>query len=186
METSEIVCMVLVGALFVAVAIGLIWSSIAEKRYMKKQKETGEDKRAMLDLMAQVMEDTYKDYTYMIGYNVDYTYEGNIKTRHLFPYILAYNASQVIVFGYVKKDGKLYIRNRLPIDWSSTKLKAIVHKKFTELVFSFAGSGICVLLKPVIVSSGDETTVVPVGVYQEQEYEMLKSYLPKYREYSKK
>lgn len=186
MGREELVYMIIGCVIFIPIAGIIIWSFLSEKRYMKKQKETGEDKRAVLELMAQVMEDAYTDYTYMIGYDVQHVYSGNTDTRYLLPYILAYNASQVIVFGYIKKKGKLYIRNRLPIDWSNTQLKAVVHKKFTEMIFSFAGSAVRVELKPVIVSNGDEATAFPVGVYQEQEYERLKSYLPQYREYAKK
>lgn len=172
---------------FFAVAVGAIVYSMYQKRkYMKQQKETGEDKRAMQGLMAQVMTDAYGDFKYVVGYYTKTTQSGRTTTYYYFPYILAYNAEQIIIFPFIKKEGQLYIRNRLPVDWSSTKFTYITKSKGFKLEFTIAGDRMPINVDSVIASSGVEKSDRPLCVYQEQEVEELKSYLPRYKEYAKK
>lgn len=173
-------------ALIVVCIVAVIYSKIKQKQYMNKQRETGEDKRAMLDLMSQVMGETYPDYTYMVGYFTKTTQHGRTTTYYYFPYILAFTSAQMIVNSFIKKEGKLYVRNQLPIDWSATKFSYSDKKKSVTMKFTIAGDLLTVNTNPVIVSGGAEKSDRPLCVYQEQEFEKLKSYLPQYKEYSKK
>lgn len=183
---DDIIGMVIFAVIVVFIVGVVIYSSVAEKKYMNKQKETGEDKRAMLDLMSRIMEGAYADYTYMVGYFTKTTQQGRTTTYYYFPYIVAFNSTQMILFSFIKKEGTLYIRNRLPVDWASTKFGYTVKKKLTTLKFTIAGDLVTIHTNPVIASSGVEKSDRPLCVYQEQEYERLKSYLPQYKEYSKK
>ena len=178
---SDTFAIVLVAGFAIFFVGIMIYSSVSQKRYMNQQKETGEDKRAMLDLMAQVMEGAYADYTYMVGYFTKTTQSGRTTTYYYFPYILAFNASEMIIFPFIKKEGKLYIRNRLPVDWGSMGFIYTVKKKLITLKFSVAGDTVTVNTNPVIVSGGVEKSDRPLCVYQEQEYEQLKTYLPQYK-----
>lgn len=178
---------IIVLILFFVVAIGaIVYSMLQKKKYMRQQKETGEDKRAMLGLMAEVMGDIYEGFKYVVGYYTKTTQSGRTTTYYYFPYILAFNASQVIIFPFIKKEGKLYIRNRLPVDWNSTKFTYITKKKGFRVEFSIAGDRMPINVDSVVSSSGVEKSDRPLCVYQEQEVEELKGYLPRYKESAKK
>lgn len=181
-DTIYLVAMLVIGGLVVAL---MIWYSMKKKQYMKKQLETGEDKKMVLDLMAQVMGDLYGDFTYLVGYYTKTTHSGNTTTYYYFPYVLAFNATDVIVFAIIKKEGKLYIRNRLPIDWNNTKLYFSTKKGGMRVEFTVVGEKMPINIDYVIQSGGVEESDRPLGVYQEKELEQLKAYLPQYSEYAK-
>lgn len=178
--------MIVVLLVFLGVVALVVYSSVKQKQYMNNQKETGEDKRAMLDLMAQVMGDAYADYTYMVGYFTKTIQRGRTTTYYYFPYILAFTSSRLIVFSFIKKEGKLYVRNRLPIDWSAAKFSYSLKKKSVTMKITIAGDLVTVNTNPVITSGGVEKSDRPLCVYQEQEFEKLQSYLPQYKEYCRK
>lgn len=177
--------LILVGiAVFFIVMI--VWEASKEKKYMKAQQENGTDKREMLDLMAQVMDAEYANYSYVVGRYTKTIQHGRTTTYYYFPYILAFNSEGLIIFPFIKKEGKLYIRNRLAVDWNVTEFKHVIRKKGMTLTFKIVGEVMPINVDPVIKSLGEEKSERPIGVYQEQEYQQLQSYLDIYRSRAKK
>ena len=171
---------VLFIALVVFIAAIGIWEASKRKKYMKTQQETNADKRSMLDLMSKVMGEAYGNFSYLVGYYTKTTQKGNTTTYYYFPYILAFSAEELIIFPFIKKEGQLYYRNKMAVDWSATALKQKNHKKGITLTFKIVGETMPIHLDPVIDSDGTEKSDRPLGIYQEQEYQRFLGYLPGY------
>lgn len=177
---------IIVLAILGIVAILLLVSCISQMKYMRTQKETGSDKKAMLTMMAQVMGDAYDSFTYVVGHYTKTTRHGRTTTYYYFPYILAFNQEDVVIFPFIRQEGKLYIRNRLPVDWSNTKLKYSINKTGVKLEFTIIGEKMPIYVEQTIKSGGVEKSDRPICVYQEQEVRRLEACLPRYAGYAKR
>lgn len=172
------ICVIVLTAIFVVVGM-------QNSKYQKAQKENNTDKRDMLDLMSRVMQEAYSNYTYLVGYYTKTQQHLNSTTFYYFPYILAFTQDELIVFPFIKKEGKLYVRNRLDVDWSQTEFKYKIGKKGTTLTLKIVGEKMPINLNPVIKGCGVEKSDKPLCVFQEQEYDLFLKYLPGYQSRAK-
>ena len=150
------------------------------KQYMQKQLETSEDKRALLDLMSKILGEAFVNYTILVGYYTKVTHRGNTTTYYYFPYALAFTQDDLIIYPIIKKEGQLYYRNQMAVDWSATELKQKKRKDGVTLTFKIVGETMPIHIDPVIKSNGMEKSDRPLGIYQEQEYQRFMQYLPGY------
>lgn len=150
------------------------------KKYMEDQRQNNTDKQRLLDLMSRAMEENYSKYTYAVGYFTKVKQRLNVTTYYYFPYVLAFTPDEMVIFSFVKQNGELYLRNRLPVDWNSMKFKYKLTKKGVLLTFKMMGETMPIRVDAVIASGGEEKSDRPICVYQEQEVEKLRSYLEGY------
>lgn len=180
----------IVGITYASIILGtiliIVIPSKKMNRYTKDQKETGADKRAMLDLMSGFLEAEYALYSYAVGYFTTAVARDNVITRYYFPYILAFSTSQIIIFPFIKKEGRLFIRNQLSVDWNHTKFSYKISKNKMVLKFEIGGQKMPIVLNPVIKSDGIEKSERPLGIWQEEEFRRLGELLPQYRERARK
>lgn len=169
----------------VLIAFFVFWG-IKQKKYRDGQRENNTDKRDMLDLMANVMEGAFENYSYVVGYYTKVQQHLGSTTYYYFPYILAFAPEELIIFPFIKKEGRLYVRNQLPVNFSQTELKTKTRKNGVTLNFKIAGEKMPINVDAVIKSDGTEKSDKPLCVFQEAEYEKLLSYLPKYESLAKK
>ena len=87
----------------------LIMLAASYSSYMKKQKKTGSDKKKVMDIMLLFMGKQYSNYQYVVGH---YTKEENgfgETICYYYPYILAFSDTELIIFSFLVKNGKLII-----------------------------------------------------------------------------
>lgn len=178
--SDEVYGLIFVGFVLVVIVLVII-GVVSGKKYMKKQKEEGTDKRRMLDLMARVLEEKFQEFTYVVGYYTKTERYGRTTTYYYFPYIVAFNETDMIVFPFIVKEGQLYIRNHLVINWQETKMEYTANDKGIRLKLTIAGEKMPINIDKVIKSSGVEKSDRPLGIYQEAEVERLKAMLPNYK-----
>ena len=171
------------GAAVLVIGVCVI-AGISEKKkanqYMQKQAETGEDKRALLELMSKLLGEAYANYSYLVGYYTKVTHRGNTTTYYYFPYALAFTQEDLIIYPIIKKEGQLFYRNQMAVDWSATELREKKRKNGVTLTFKIVGETMPIHLDPVVKSNGTEKSDRPLGIYQEQEYQKFMEYLPGY------
>lgn len=171
----------LLGLAVILVIGGIaVWSIIQGKKYMKKQKEEGTDRKRLMDALAVVLEDKIGDFTYAVGKYTKSERRGNTTHYWYYSYVLAFNENDVLIIPFVVKEGKVLFRNLMPINWEETQLKYRPGKKDIRIDFSIAGAAITMFVPYVMKSSGVENSSEPLGFYQENEVERLLSCLPKY------
>lgn len=166
-------------AVVLIVIVGIIiYAQMKKSKHMKEQKETGTDKKKVMDAMQKLMGDRFSDYTYVVGYYTK-TEQGSRKvTYYYYPYILAFTSTELIIFPFLVKEGELIVRNRLDVDWKETELNSTENSKGTKLHIYLGGEMMIVNVDKVIKSNGAEKSDRPLAVYQEQEVERFINTLP--------
>lgn len=164
----------------VAIVLAFTFLAVKQNKHLKEQQSNNTEKRQMLDLMAAVMEGGFANYTYVVGYYTKIQQKIGSTVYYYFPYVLAFNAEDLIIFPFIKKEGKLYVRNRLDIDWNMTGFKYKVRKKGTWLTIKMVGETMPIRVDPVIKGSEYENTDRPLCVFQESEYAKLLELLPSF------
>ena len=110
------------GYLFFIVVMAIVliaaFSYMAYKQgqHQKAQKDDNTEKKEMLDLMTMVMEEEFSKYAYVVGYFTKVQQKIGSTVYYYFPYILAFTQDELIIFPFIKKDKKLYIRNRMDVE----------------------------------------------------------------------
>ena len=178
----EIIFMGIAGT---AIIVAFTVMGINQKKHLKEQQADNSEKREMLDLMSRVMQEEYGKYAYVVGYYTKIQQKLGSTTYYYFPYVLAFTESEMIVFPFIKKEGRLYVRNRLDVDWNVTKLQYRIRKNSLLLRLKIAGEDMPINLNPVIKGTGTEKSDRPLCVFQEKEYEKLVAYLPGYKSMAK-
>lgn len=173
----------LVLAFIVAI---FIYAKMQTAKYMKQQKETGADKKKVMDAMQKLMGDRFSDYTYVVGYYTKQEQRGRTITYYYYPYILAFTSAELIIFPFLVRDGELIVRNRLDINWNETELNSVESGKGTKMHIYPAGELMIINVEKVIKSNGVEKSDKPLGIYQEQEVERFISLLPQLKSLARK
>ena len=175
---------VVVAVAFIAVVVVMIL--VKKSAYMKQQKETGADKKKVMDAMQKQMGDRFPDYRYVVGFYTKTENYGSGYKYYYYPYILAFSDTELIIFPFLMRDGQLIVRNRLDINWNETELNSVENSKGTKMHLYLSGEMMIINVNKVIDSNGLEKSDKPLGIYQEQEVEHFISLLPKYKSYAKK
>ncbi|MCM1118829.1 MAG: hypothetical protein NC543_05640 [bacterium] len=178
---NVIVALVLVG-IVVVFLMGLHKKSV----YMKQQKETGADKKKVMDAMQKQMGDQFSNYSYVVGHYTKKEGGGGSYTYYYYPYILAFSNTELIIFSFLMRDGELIIRNRIDIDWNETELNSTENSNGTKMHIYIAGEMMIIQVEKVIKSFGVEKSDTPLGIYQEQEVERFINLLPQLKSYAVK
>ncbi|MBQ9490520.1 MAG: hypothetical protein IJU80_11375 [Lachnospiraceae bacterium] len=183
---SDLGYLIFMAIMVVVFVVAFAVMGAKNKKYLNAQRENNTEKRAMLDLMSRVMEEQYANYTYVVGYYTQTTQKLNTTTYYYFPYILAFTVEELIVFPFIKKEGQLYVRNRLNVDWNMTDFQYKLRKNGVTITLKIMGEKMPINIDPVIKGNGIEKSDRPLCVFQEQEYEKLKMLLPEYASKAKK
>ena len=176
-EVSYIITLVIVVIAVLAVVIA---TGKKQKAYMEAQRVNNTDKQNMLQLMEQAMGESYPNFSYLVGYYTKIKQHLNSTTYYYFPYILAFSEKELLIFPFIKENGKLYLRNRLPVNWDVTKFSYKLKKNGMVLTFKMIGETMPINIDPVIKSGGVEKSDRPICVYQEREYQRMGGYLANY------
>lgn len=174
---SYIITLVIVVIAVLAVVIA---TGKKQKAYMEAQRVNNTDKQNMLQLMEQAMGESYPNFSYLVGYYTKIKQHLNSTTYYYFPYILAFSEKELLIFPFIKENGKLYLRNRLPVNWDVTKFSYKLKKNGMVLTFKMIGETMPINIDPVIKSGGVEKSDRPICVYQEREYQRMGGYLANY------
>lgn len=169
------------------VIIGIVVIVMKKKAaYMKQQKETGADRKKVMDAMQKLMGDRFPDYTYVVGFYTKTENYGRGYKYYYYPYILAFSSTELIIFPFLMRDGELIVRNRLDIDWNETELNSTENSNGTKMHLYLSGEMMIINVNKVIESNGLEKSDRPLGIYQEQEVERFISLLPQFKSYARK
>lgn len=181
---SDIVfAIVFVG--FIAVLIGLaVLTQLKQSKYVKDQKESGSDKKKMMDAMARAMQERQGEYTYAVGNYTQIERYGKKTTYYYFSYILAFNPSELIIFPFVVKDGELILRKCMNVVWNDVKFTYKLGKKGIDLTIGMGKEKLMINVPEIQKSSGVENSAEPLCVHQEAETQRLAAYLPQYQAYT--
>ncbi len=177
---EDTIYMIAFFAIIAVVVLLCLWGVWSKAQYMKKQKNEGTDKKKVMDVMAQVMKERFDEYTYAVGNYTRTERYGRTTTYYYYSYILAFTASDMVIFPFVVKNKELLLRNCMTINWNAYKLG----KKGLDMTFHIAGEKLIINVLKVQKSSGAEKSAEPLGIYQEAEVEKLASYLPQYKSYT--
>lgn len=180
MDSTTIKAFAICGALLLLYGVIAIVKSNNAKKYMKEQMETGRDKNRMLAFMQQVMQGKYGNYTYAVASHVKAESTGKRVIYYYFPYIVAFNETEMLIVSYIVKEGQILCRNVLPVDFDQTKMTYKSTKKGIHLNFEVGSESIPMDVDKVVKSNGAEKTDTPLGIYQEAEVDRLISLLPNY------
>lgn len=175
---------VAVATIFIIIAIVFYFKK--KSAYMRQQKETGTDKKKVMDAMQRQMGDHFPDYTYVVGYYTKTENYGTGFKYYYYPYILAFSNTELIIFSFLMRNGELIIRSRLDINWNETELNSVEDGSGTKMHIYPAGELMIINVKKVIDSNGLEKSDKPLGIYQEQEVERFINLLPQFKSYAKK
>lgn len=175
--------MVIVAAFIVVV---VVMAMVKKSSYMKQQKETGADKKKVMDAMQKLMGDRFPDYTYVVGFYTKTESYGRGYKYYYYPYILAFSSTELIIFPFLMRDGELIVRSRLDINWNETELNSVENSKGTKMHIYPSGELMIINVQKVIESNGIEKSDRPLGIYQEQEVERFISLLPQFKSYARK
>lgn len=181
---AGIIIVGIMGILFITLLIMLV---VSYSSYMDTQKKTGADKQKVMDIMQLFMGKQYSNYQYIVGH---YTKKEENKFGeaicYLYPYILAFSDTELIIFSFLVRDGKLIIRNRLDVNWQETGMHYFVSRTKTVFLYLYIeGDCMQINIPRVVNSSGVEKSDTPLGIYQEQEAYRFISLLPLYKSYCK-
>lgn len=171
--------MLIVGGPWALLLAGVFSAHAREKRYMAEQRMTGRDKQRMLDFMQIVMKEYYGEYTYAAG---GYRISTGRYSANYYPYIVGFNEKNLVIISYIARNGALICRNVLPIDWHCMRLKYRITGNVVKLEFILGKTKLRINVNRVVVSEGTEKFDTPLGIYQENEVDMLIRNLPRYRE----
>ncbi|MCR5461196.1 MAG: hypothetical protein K6F51_15130 [Acetatifactor sp.] len=152
--------------------------TVKQNKHLKEQQANNTEKRQMLDLMANVMEKEFGNYSYVVGYYTKIQQKIGSTVYYYFPYVLAFNAEELIIFPFIKKEGRLYVRNRLDVNWNLTSFKYKRRAKGVLLTFKMVGETMPICVDPLIKGTGMENTDRPLCIFQEAEYAKLLERLP--------
>lgn len=177
---------ILVAAALIFIVAVIVMAKMKISKYMKQQKETGADKKKVMDAMQKLMGDRFPDYTYVVGYYTKQENRGRKITYYYYPYILAFSNTELIIFPFLMREGELIVRNRLDVNWKETELNSTENSKGTRLHIYLGGEMMIVNVDKVIESNGVEKSDKPLGIYQEQEVERFISMLPQLKSYAVK
>ena len=164
----------------VAIIIVFTIMEIRNRKLMKEQKENNTHKKQMLDLMAEVLGEEFRRFSYIVGYYTKSVGGFNSVTYYYFPYILAYTDRELTIFPFVKKDGELHVRNRLDLDWSNAQVHYKANEKQIKLEVVVGGEKMPIFINPVIKGGYMEKSDRPLAIYQEKEYREFVNILPGY------
>lgn len=155
----------------------IVFGFATNKDYMRKQKADNTDKKKLLDLMAEVMGDRYKNYTYVTGFFEKTEMGGKI---WFYSYVLAFNQTDMVILSFIVEQGQVILIDRMPVDWNEATVKYHFYNDDINLEFMLGSEQITIYVRKVIKSDGAENSSKPLAVFQEKEAELLKSYLPGY------
>lgn len=172
------VTLFVLAIVFIAIICVFCVMAVKQNKHLKEQQANNTEKRQMLDLMAAVMEGEFANYTYVVGYYTKIQQKIGSTVYYYFPYVLAFNAEELIIFPFIKKEGKLYVRNRMDVNWNLTNFKYKLRKKGALLTCKMVGETMPICVDPVIKGTGMENTDRPLCVFQEQECARLMERLP--------
>ena len=172
------ITLIVLAIAFIAIICVFSVMGVKQNKHLKEQQANNTEKRQMLDLMAAVMEGEFANYTYVVGYYTKIQQKIGSTVYYYFPYVLAFNAEELIIFPFIKKEGKLYVRNRMDVNWNLTNFKYKLRKKGALLTFKMVGETMPICVDPVIKGTGMENTDRPLCVFQEQECARLMERLP--------
>lgn len=180
---AGIIIVGIMGILFITLLIMLV---VSYSSYMDTQKKTGADKQKVMDIMQLFMGKQYSNYQYVVGhYTKEVSKLGQV-ICYYYPYILAFSDTELIIFSFLVRDGKLIIRNRLDINWQETGMHYFVSRTKTVFLYLYIeGDCMQINIPRVVNSSGIEKSDTPLGIYQEQEAYRFISLLPLYKSYCK-
>lgn len=181
--SEDVMAWIAIAVIVGAVVVIAVSAMLKQKKYMKNQKETGADKRKVLDVMAEVMKEKLDNYSYAVGNYTKTERYGRTTTYYYFSYILAFNEQELVIFPFVVKDKKLLLRNCVAINWNDVKFFYKIGKASMDMTIDMAGEKLIIIVPKVQSSSGVEKSSEPLGIYQESEVERLISYLPQYKSY---
>ena len=162
--------MLIVGGPYALLIAGGLFVNANEKRYMAAQRSTGRDKQRMLDFMQIVMKEYYGDYTYVAGGNRIST--GRYSANY-YPYIVGFNEKDLVIISYTARNGALICRNVLPVDWNCMRLKYHVFSKGVKLILILGKTKLRIKVNRVVMSDGSEKFDTPLGIFQENEVDLL-------------
>ena len=185
-DTYAMVENIFAVVMFIGIVAIIIYALRKKSSYMKQQKETGADKKKVMDAMQKQMGDRFSDYTYVVGFYTKTEGGGGRYTYYYYPYILAFSNTELIIFSFLMRDGELIIRNRMDINWNETELNSTENSKGTKMHIYVAGEMMIINVNKVIDSTGIEKSDKPLGIYQEQEVERFINLLPQFKSYAKK
>lgn len=174
------------AVVFIGIVVVLLMGLHKKSAYMKQQKETGADKKKVMDAMQKQMGDQFSNYSYVVGHYTKTEGGGGRYTYYYYPYILAFSDTALIIFSFLVKDGELIIRNRIDIDWNETELNSTENSNGTKMHIYVAGEMMIIQVEKVIKSFGVEKSDTPLGIYQEQEVERFINLLPQLKSYAVK
>ncbi len=162
--------MIVVGGPYAVLVIGSLTVNANEKKYMAEQRITGRDKQRMLDFMQIVMKEYYGEYTYVVGDDIIST--GRYSANY-YPYIVGFNEKDLVIISYTAQNGALICRNVLPVDWNCMRLKYHVFSKGVKLILKLGKTKMRIKVNRVAMSDGSEKFDKPLGIFQENEVDML-------------
>lgn len=172
------ITLIVLAIAFIAIICVFILMSVKQNNHLKDQQTNNTEKRQMLDLMATVMDSEFANYTYVVGYYTKIQQKIGSTVYYYFPYVLAFNAEELIIFPFIRKEGRLYVRNRMDVNWNLTSFMYKLRKKGALLTFKMVGETMPICVDPVIKGTGLENTDRPLCVFQEQEYAKFLERLP--------
>jgi len=162
--------MIVVGGPYAVLVIGSLTVNANEKKYMAEQRSTGRDKQRMLDFIQIVMKEYYGEYTYVVGGDIIST--GRYSANY-YPYIVGFNEKDLVIISYTAQNGALICRNVLPVDWNCMRLKYHVFYKGVKLILKLGKTKMRIKVNRVAMSDGSEKFDKPLGIFQENEVDML-------------
>ncbi len=180
-QLQNILVAVFIIGFVLLVVVSIVLQVSQQSKYMKEQQTSGKDKAKVRELMAEVLGQQASDFSYVLGFFERTEQISSRKRRTWFySYILAFNRSDMIILPFVVKDGELILRNRMNVNWSEMRLKYHFYKDDINLDFIQGGEQINMYIRKVVKSSGEENSSRPLGMFQAEEQELLRSYLPGY------
>lgn len=173
-----------IGAgLLIIIAVGtpilIVVAYTTRSKYVKRQIETGEDKRIILNFAATLFKQP-ENYTYAVGNYTKIENHYNSTTYYYYSYLLAFNQGELHVVAFKSVDHKPVYRNIVTFDFKEMQLTHKRRKKSLEIDLYYAGEKQHITVSDIVKGTNNDKSDTPFAIEQTREVQLLEQMIMQY------
>lgn len=165
--------------LILGTPILIVWGSICMNRYTKKQIESGEDKRIILNFAGSLFKQP-ENYTYAVGNYTKAERYGNTTTYYYYSYLLAFNQGEFHIVAFKAVDHMPVYRNIITFNFAEMQLTHRTSKKELNIDLYLAGEKQHITVPYIVKGTNNDKSDTPFALDQTGEVQFLEQMLMQY------
>ncbi|MBQ6815199.1 MAG: hypothetical protein IJP13_06650 [Lachnospiraceae bacterium] len=179
MDIGEIIGACVAAAFFLCIPVLIIIGTVKTKRYTKKQIESGEDKKIVMNFASSIFKQP-ELYTFAVGNHIVTETRGRTTTYFYYSYLLAFNQQEFHIVGFKAVDHKPVYRNIITFDFANMQLTHKRGKKGLEIDLYMAGQRQHITVTDIVKGNNSDKSDTPYAIEQTREVQLLEQMLLQY------